>query len=71
MLAMSVTSAVILSPRIEAIRADAAGGSVRTLPDSDPRKAEFGRLHGASTGLMVLTLIAGVTLIWVEMRDSG
>ena len=69
MLAMSVTSALILSPRIEAVRQDA--GTVRTLPDSDPRKATFGRLHAASTGLMVLTLIAGVSLIWVEMRDSG
>jgi Domain of unknown function (DUF4149) len=70
MLAMSLTSALVLSPRIEAIRHD-AGGSVRSLPDGDTRKASFGRLHGASTGLFVLTLIAGIGLFWIEMRDSG
>ena len=70
MLAMSLTSAMVVSPRIDAIRAE-TGGSVRALPEGDARRISFGRLHGASTGLLLMTLIAGVGLMWVEMRDSG
>jgi hypothetical protein len=69
MLAASVTTALLITPRIERIRAG-VNGSVASLPDQDPRKAEFGRWHGLSTGLMVLTIVAGIGLIWVEMKDG-
>ena len=69
MLAMSVTTALVFAPRIDAIRTE-AHGAVRALPDSDARKAEFGRLHGASSVLMLITLGVGAGLIWAEMRDT-
>ena len=40
------------------------------LPDGDASKTEFGRLHGASTTLMMLTLVAGAGLVWMEMKDG-
>jgi uncharacterized protein DUF4149 len=69
MLAMSLATAFVVAPRIEAIRAE-ANGAVHALPDSDARKAEFGRLHGASSVLMLMTLGLGAVLIWAEMRDT-
>ena len=69
MLAMSLTTGLYIAPRIDAIRAD-VDGPVAALPDADARKAAFGQLHGASNGLMVVTLLAGVWLIWVETRDD-
>ena len=69
MLAMSLTTALVLAPRIEAIRTE-ANGAVQALPDSDARKAEFGRLHAASSVLMLITLGFGAVLIWAEMRDT-
>jgi hypothetical protein len=68
MLAASAYSGLILAPRIESLRADTAT-TVAALPDTDPRKIEFGRLHGLSNGLMVLTLLAGLSVFWIESRD--
>ena len=47
-----------------------AGGRSRICRKAT-RRIEFGRLHGASTALMVITLVAGAGLIWVEMRDAA
>jgi hypothetical protein len=68
MIAASVTTALYVSPRIEAIR-DATSGAVAALPDGDPRKVQFGRLHGLSNVLMILTIAAGVGLMYAEMKD--
>jgi hypothetical protein len=68
MIAISVTTALAIAPRIVAIR-DAAPHGVSALADRDPRRQEFGRLHGLSTGLMVVSLLAGVALFWGESRD--
>lgn len=69
MLAMSLTSAFVLAPRIDEIRAE-TNGAVSALPDGDPRKTEFGRLHGAANVLMLVTLVAGLGLMWAEMKDT-
>jgi hypothetical protein len=69
MLAVSVLSAVVIAPRIDAIRTSVAG-SIASLPESDPRRVEFGRLHGLSNGLMTVTVLAGLALMWAEMRDQ-
>jgi hypothetical protein len=68
MLAVSVASGLILAPRIDAIRRDTAG-TLASLPATDPRKVEFGWLHGVSTALMLLTLGAGLGLIGCEARE--
>ena len=59
---------LVIAPRIEAIRS-AVNGPVAGLPDGDARKTEFGRLHGLSSALMLVTLLAGVGLMWTEMKD--
>lgn len=69
MLAMSLTVALWISPRLESIRASTPG-PVAGLPSTDPVRIEFGRLHAASTILMVLTLCAGAGLVWMEMKDG-
>jgi hypothetical protein len=69
MIAASVVTAVVVSPRIEAIR-DGTQGSVASLPDGDARKVQFGRLHGLSNALMLFSLAAGVGLLYAEMKDN-
>lgn len=69
MLAISLVAGLYIAPRIDAIR-DSARGPIEALADDDSRKAEFGRLHGTSNGLMVLTVLAGVWLMWIELRDK-
>jgi len=68
LLAMSLVGGLVLAPRIDAIRR-ATAGPVAGLPDGDATRAEFGRLHGLSNGLMLLTLLAGAGLMWTELRD--
>lgn len=70
MVALSLTTAFVIAPRIEAIRLDARG-AVNALPDTDVRKAEFTRLHGLSTAFMLCTLAAGVGLLWAETKDQS
>jgi len=69
MLAISAVSALAIAPRIDALR-EATPGAIASLPDADPRKIEFGRLHALSNGLMVFTLLAGTWLMWAEVRDT-
>jgi hypothetical protein len=69
MMTVGAASAFVIAPRIDHIRRDTPG-TVAALPDTDPRKAEFGRLHGLSNVLMLATMAAGVGLIWIEAKDS-
>jgi len=68
MLALSLVTGLVLVPRIDAIRLDTKG-ALAALADTDARKIEFGRLHGLSNGLMGVTLISGIWLLWMEMKD--
>jgi hypothetical protein len=45
------------------------GVSVATLAASDPRRVSFGRLHGLSTGLMALTAVGGLILLYWEAKE--
>jgi hypothetical protein len=69
MMAATLILAYYITPRIDAIR-ESTAGVIASLPDHDPRRSEFGRLHGLSTGLMVLTILAGLALLWTETRDE-
>ena len=69
MLAAGSVTAMFIAPRIDRIRTETSG-SVSNLADGDPRKAEFGRLHGISNVLMLGTLVAGIGLFWAEAKDT-
>jgi len=69
MFALSVAGARVLAPRIDQIRREVTG-QVAALPDTDPRKREFSRLHGWSNVLMLATLVGGGALIWMEAKDT-
>lgn len=69
MLGMSLATAIVIAPRIDAIR-QSTTGAVAALADGDPRKGEFGRLHGVSNVLMLVTLLGGVGLIYSELKDT-
>jgi hypothetical protein len=69
MLAASVASVLVVAPRIERIRASLPH-PVASLPESDPRRIDFGRWHQLSTVLMTLTMAAGIGLMWAEMKDG-
>ena len=69
MLAASLATVFVIAPRIASIRAS-VGAAISTLPAEEPRRVTFSRLHGASTVLMGITILAGLGLIWTEMRDE-
>ena len=69
MLGFTIATAFYIAPRIDRLRQETTG-TMAALPDTDPRKAEFGRLHGISNILMLATLLGGVGLIWMEARDT-
>ena len=70
MLALSVTMAVFVVPRMDRIREE-TDGAVASLPANDARRVEFGRLHGLANGLMLLTLAAGFAVFWFEAKDTA
>lgn len=68
MIALTGYSAFIIAPKIETIRV-AANGPIAALANDNPAKAEFGALHGWSNGLMALTLIGAISLLWFDRRE--
>ncbi len=69
MTALTLYSGLIVSPRVERLR-DAIGGPVAARPESDARRAEFGRLHGLSTLLLALSAAGGLVLLYWEARPN-
>jgi hypothetical protein len=69
MLVASLATVLVITPRIDRIRTSVAG-SITALGSEDPRRRDFGRLHGLSTGLMIATLLIGAGLLWMETRDQ-
>jgi hypothetical protein len=68
MAAISAVTLFVISPRIDRLRQEVPG-AIAALPDADPRKTEFGQLHGLSNVLMLASLAGGVGLLWMEARD--
>ena len=57
-----------LLPGVDAIQA-AVQGPMSALPETDPRRVEFDRLHGFSNLLFSITAIGGLALCWWEARE--
>jgi hypothetical protein len=69
MLVAKVVTGAVIGPRIDAIRASTPT-AIAGLPDSDPAKAAFDRLHGLSAGLMIGTIAGGLALMWMETQHA-
>lgn len=69
MLAVSIVTTVSVIPQIDRLRSS-AHGSIAALPADDPTRTAFNRLHGLSNGLMLVTLGAGLALLWFESTDT-
>lgn len=62
MLLLTLIAMLILQPQMEAIKAQTGWHDIAEL------KAQFGRLHGISSVLYLLTSIFGVVLVVAKMR---
>ena len=68
MVAASVYSGVVITNRIATLQ-KSIGVAPSSLPESDPRRVEFGRLHMTSTALQLVPLLGGLALIFWELRE--
>jgi hypothetical protein len=44
------------------------GVAPSSLSENDPRRVEFGRLHGLSSGLQLIPLLGGLALMFFELN---
>jgi hypothetical protein len=68
MLGMSVYAGLIVAGRIDRLQRE-IGVAPSTLAADDPRRLEFGWLHRLSTGLQLVPLLGGLTLIYWELKE--
>jgi uncharacterized membrane protein len=68
MLVMMMVTGFYLIPQVDALQAEVSG-PVAELPDTDPRRVEFNRLHGLSNILFSITALGGLGLCWWEARE--
>jgi Domain of unknown function (DUF4149) len=70
MVGASLYSGMILSSRIERVQQEiGARVAPSSLPAGDPRRVEFGRLHGQSTLVQLVPILGGLVLMLFELRD--
>lgn len=68
MLALALFSGLWVTRRINRLQQQ-IGVPASTLDEADPRRAEFGRLHGVSTTLMLINMIGGLVLLYWEAKE--
>lgn len=68
MIGLTSYAAFVVAPKVAAIRV-AVNGPIASLSDDNPAKAEFGRLHAWSGGLMALALVGAMSLVWFDRRE--
>lgn len=68
MLAATLYSGVVVTAQIQQAQA-AIGVAPSSLPEADPRRAQFGRLHATSTGLQLIPVLGGLLLLFWELKD--
>lgn len=70
LLVIAGATAFVVAPRIDRIRQSVAA-PIASLPETDARRVAFGRLHGVSNVLMVVTVLVGLGLFWAENADRN
>ena len=68
MLAAAAYSGLVISSRIATLRHE-IGAAPSSLPDGDPRRVEFGRLHALSTAVQLVPLLGGLMLMYWEIKE--
>ena len=68
MLAATAYGSLSIASRINQLQRE-MGVAPSSLPEGDPRRAEFGRLHGLSTALQLVPLLGGLMLIFWEIKE--
>jgi hypothetical protein len=68
MLAATVYSGVVVSGQVRRAQAR-IGASPSMLPEGDPRRAAFGRLHATASGLQLVPIVGGMILLFRELKD--
>ncbi len=63
-------SVLVISPRMAALRAQAAD-QVSELPPEHPVRREFGRLHGASSALSLAELLLGLAALAIPLKHRA
>ncbi|HET7698713.1 MAG TPA: DUF4149 domain-containing protein [Vicinamibacterales bacterium] len=68
MLAASAYGSIRIAGRIGQLQRE-IGAAPSSLSEGDPRRVEFGRLHGISTALQLVPLLGGLMLIYWEIKE--
>jgi hypothetical protein len=68
MLSTTAYGGLVVASRIQKLQRDMAV-SPSSLPEDDPRRLEFGRLHGLSTALQLVPLLGGLVLLFWEIKE--
>jgi len=68
MLALAVYAGVPVSREIAQVQSQVTG-PMNALPDTDPRRARFNRLHTTSTTLMTIDMALGLVLLFWYVRE--
>jgi uncharacterized membrane protein len=68
MLAATLYAGIVVAGRIASLQAS-MHVAPSSLPESDPRRIEFGRLHLISTSLQLVPLLGGLALIFWELKE--
>jgi len=68
MTAATVYAGAVVAPQIAALQ-QATGTAPSALAQTDPRRVEFGRLHGTSVSLQLVPLLGGLALLFWELKD--
>jgi len=73
MIVLTAASEFGVTPRMYALRVQmaAAHGSIAATPREDPVRAAFGKLHGVSMSLELVTLLSGLAAFFLAIRDLG
>jgi hypothetical protein len=70
MLGAALYSGMVLSGNIARVQREIGEGvAASSLPEGDPRRAAFGRLHAQSTLLQIVPLAGGLILLFFEIGD--
>jgi len=68
MTAAMLYAGIVVAGRIAAVQATMTVAP-SALPETDPRRIEFGRLHGLSFALQLIPLLGGLALIFWELKE--